>query len=124
MEDLPDWVLGQDIIVWPLQGPIVDRTQERLAESDKGLILFRRLLEQQMDLIEDGGEPINVFRDPAKNQRIDLPLQDYGGVRNYRQGSLPLITTGQHSPYLDEIEELMLKGAAAARVLETSQAGD
>jgi len=113
MEDLPDWVLGQDIIAWPLQGEIVDRSQERLAESDKGLILFRRLLEEQMVLVEDGGEPINVFRDVAGNQRLELPLQNYGGAENYRKGSLPLMTTGTNSPYLDEIEELMLQGAAA-----------
>jgi 5,5'-dehydrodivanillate O-demethylase oxygenase subunit len=116
MEDLPDWVLGQDIIAWPLQGDIVDRSQERLAESDKGLIMFRKLLEEQMDVVEDGGEPINVFRDPARNQRLDLPLQDYGGARNYRKGSMPLLTTGHHSPFSDEIEELMLRGAAAEGV--------
>lgn len=122
VEDLPDWVLGQDMIAWPAQGEIVDRSQERLAESDKGLILFRRLLEEQMDLVEDGGEPMNVFRDPARNQRLDLPQQDYGGAENYRKGSLPLLTTGHHSPYLDEIEDLMLRGAAAARAREPSAA--
>jgi 5,5'-dehydrodivanillate O-demethylase oxygenase subunit len=113
MEDLPDWVLGQDVIAWPLQGDIVDRSQERLAESDKGLILFRRFLQEQMDLVEDGGEPINVFRDAARNQRLELPIQNYGGAESYRKGSLPLMTTGSNSPYLDEIEKLMLQGAAA-----------
>ena len=69
-----------------------------------------------MDVVEDGGEPMNVFRDPARNRRLDLPIQDYGGVRNYRRGSMPLLTTGHHSPFSDEIEALMLKGAEAAGV--------
>ena len=114
-EALPDWVLGQDMVVWPLQDEIMDRSQERLAESDRGLILFRRLLQEQMDVVEDGAEPMNVFRDAARNERIELPIPDYGGVANYRKGSLPTLTTGPNSPYLDIIEALMLQGAGLAR---------
>ena len=66
---------GQDIMAWITQGPISDRSQEKLGESDKGIIMYRRMLRQQMALIEDGGEPMNVFRDPAANVCVDLPWE-------------------------------------------------
>ena len=64
--------LYQDMWAWWSQGPLAQRHLERLAESDKGIILFRRLLKKQVDLALDGGDPMNVIRDPAKNQQIDL----------------------------------------------------
>jgi 5,5'-dehydrodivanillate O-demethylase oxygenase subunit len=67
---------GQDIAAWASQGPIANRERERLGESDKGIILFRELLERQLRIVEDGGEPINVFRDPSRNERIDVPPRD------------------------------------------------
>ena len=75
-----DWSLmdnnsGQDIMAWITQGPVSDRSKEKLGESDKGIILYRRMLRQQMAIIEDGGEPMNVFRDPATNVCIDLPWE-------------------------------------------------
>ena len=67
-----DWQLmdnnsGQDITAWITQGPIADRSQEKLGESDEGIILYRRMLRQQLAIIEDGGQPMNVFRDPERN---------------------------------------------------------
>ena len=67
---------GQDSMVWVAQGPIVDRTKERLGESDKGILMFRDLLRQQIQIVEDGGEPMNVFRDPAQNVCIVVPPRD------------------------------------------------
>ena len=63
---------GQDTMAWVSQGPINDRTKERLGASDKGVIMFRDLLSQQIALVEDGGEPMNVFRDPETNVRINV----------------------------------------------------
>ena len=70
--NLRNFTIAQDTMAWTTQGPIADRTVERLAESDKGVILFRRLLQEQMRIVEDGGEPMNVIRDPAKNEIITL----------------------------------------------------
>ena len=60
---------GQDIAVWAAQGAIFDRSQEKLGESDRGILLFRDLLKRQLRVVEDGGEPMNVIRDPAQNVR-------------------------------------------------------
>ena len=62
-----DTVSGQDMMVWVTQGPISDRTTERLGTTDKGVIMYRALLEEQMLKVERGEEPMAVVRDPAKN---------------------------------------------------------
>jgi len=70
-----DWVLGQDQAAWIIQGSITDRTTERLGVSDVGIIMFRRILEEQMAIVEAGGEPMNVYRDPAENEILVYPVE-------------------------------------------------
>jgi nitrite reductase/ring-hydroxylating ferredoxin subunit len=48
------------------QGPITLHSEEHLATSDRGVAMHRRLLEQQIKMVQEGGDPINVIRDPAK----------------------------------------------------------
>jgi 5,5'-dehydrodivanillate O-demethylase len=69
-----DYVVAQDMAGWWGQGPIADRENEWLGTTDTGVLLYRRLLRDQMKIVQDGGEPMNVFRDPANNERIDLPV--------------------------------------------------
>jgi 5,5'-dehydrodivanillate O-demethylase oxygenase subunit len=57
-----DWVLGQDQAAWIIQGAITDRTDEHLGATDVGIILYRKLINEQLKIIEDGGDPINVHR--------------------------------------------------------------
>ena len=82
------------------QGSLAERELERLAESDKGIILYRRMLQEQMGIVEDGGEPINVFRDPAKNKFIHIPVEHSleSGARALGSGQAP------YSPLMSEIE--------------------
>ncbi len=87
LEDYPEYVLGQDILAWPAQGAITDRSVEKLAETDRGLIMFRRMLEEQIQVVEDGGDPINTFRNPDANVRLDLPMEHYPGLGAYRAGT-------------------------------------
>lgn len=77
----PQWALldnnsGQDIAAWTTQGAIADRSTENLGLSDKGIILYRRLLKEQIAKLELGEDPMNVFRDPAKNDSIPLKLEE------------------------------------------------
>jgi hypothetical protein len=71
-----DLVPHQDHMVWIARGAITDRTTERLNSIDVGVIFFRRMLEEQIAIVEDGGDPINTFRDPAENQCIVLLQED------------------------------------------------
>src|SRR5215467_8986013 len=59
---------GQDMMAWVTQGGVSDRTTERLGTSDKGVILYRNLLLEQMEKVERGEDPMGVVRDPAKNE--------------------------------------------------------
>jgi|SRR5579863_8362828 len=53
--DHPDRVRVQDIAVQAGQGPIADRTNERLGRSDAAIILWRRILERELRAMEQGG---------------------------------------------------------------------
>jgi 5,5'-dehydrodivanillate O-demethylase oxygenase subunit len=98
---------GQDSMAWIAQGDIVDRTKEKLAESDRGILVFREMLRRQLRVVEDGGEPMNVFRDPAANERIDIPPRsgapEWAGPEQVLRGR----ATGQykHSPIMKEMVE-------------------
>ena len=73
-----DDTLAQDHAAWILQGPVMDRSAERLGESDRGLILYRKMLDEQAAAVEDGAEPLNVVRDPAQNVLIHVPQEGWG----------------------------------------------
>jgi hypothetical protein len=47
------------------QGPITRHSEERLATSDKGIVLLRRLLQKQVDEVAAGRDPIGVSFDAA-----------------------------------------------------------
>jgi 5,5'-dehydrodivanillate O-demethylase len=73
-----DWPMldnnsGQDLGILCSQGEIVERSRERLGQGDQGIVLYRQLLEEQIKIVEDGGEPMNTFRDPARNECINIP---------------------------------------------------
>jgi len=70
-----DTAPGQDMMAWWTQGPIARRDLERLGVSDEGVILFRKLLEENIDKVQRGEDPMNVFRDAAKNQSIHLQTE-------------------------------------------------
>ena len=49
---IDDFVAGQDIMCWITQGAIADRRTEHLGTSDKGIILYRQLLTEQMEKVK------------------------------------------------------------------------
>lgn len=71
-----DWssIPAQDSMAWETQGEIADRTEENLGSSDKGVIMFRKLVKEQIDIVRNGGEPIGVVRDPEKNKIIEFDV--------------------------------------------------
>ena len=77
---LTDNLNGQDMMVMLSQGEISDRTLEHLGESDRGVVLYRKVLLEQLDRVERGEEPLGGVRDPAKNTPfIELPLEKHLG---------------------------------------------
>ena len=47
----------QDMMGWVAQGAISDRTREHLTASDKGVILYHKLLNENMDKVARGEDP-------------------------------------------------------------------
>jgi 5,5'-dehydrodivanillate O-demethylase len=81
-----DLVFNQDYMAWVTQGPVADRTKEVLGASDRGVIMFRKQLRRELNVLEDGGEPMNVFRDEAKAACIATPLEQVKfGMRRPRK---------------------------------------
>ena len=72
-------VVNQDIVAWVSQGAINDRTKETLGESDRGVIMMRRLLKEEVALVAEGKDPKCVVRDPAQNHALPLPVHDFFG---------------------------------------------
>ena len=59
-------------------GVIADRALETLGESDKGVVMYRRVLLEQIEKIERGEEPLGVVRDPKENTPfIHLPVESH-----------------------------------------------
>jgi 5,5'-dehydrodivanillate O-demethylase oxygenase subunit len=65
----------QDNAIFASQGVLFDRTRERLGESDQGIVLYRHLLDHQMQAVAAGKDPMNVFRDPRRNVCLNLPTE-------------------------------------------------
>jgi 5,5'-dehydrodivanillate O-demethylase len=59
-----DSVLPQDHMAWETQGPIADRSVERLATSDRGVVMYRNVLKREIEKVQAGLDPLAVVRDP------------------------------------------------------------
>ena len=81
--------MGQDIMAWITAGPLMDRTTEKLASSDEGVILYRRVLDEQLEKLQRGEDPLGVVRDAARNEPwIQIPRE--GAFEYQGTGFLPV----------------------------------
>jgi 5,5'-dehydrodivanillate O-demethylase len=71
-----DLVLAQDHLVWETPGPIADRTRERLATSDRGIVMLREIMMREIRKVEEGLDPMGVIRDPAQDGIVDTKLAE------------------------------------------------
>jgi 5,5'-dehydrodivanillate O-demethylase oxygenase subunit len=69
-----DVVSAQDSMAWETQGPITDRTQEHLGAADRGIVILRKLLRDQIEIVRNGGEPMGIIRDPDKNRILHIDV--------------------------------------------------
>jgi 5,5'-dehydrodivanillate O-demethylase len=72
--DMSKDVQAQDHMAWETQGPIADRTVERLATSDRGIQMLREMVRREIEKVQMGLDPMNVYRDPA-HEIVDTNLQ-------------------------------------------------
>jgi len=77
-----DTTNSQDMLAWVSQGDIADRTTERLGSSDRGIMMYRKMLLDNVEKVERGEDPLGVIRDPAKNwPMIEVEREGYA-LRN------------------------------------------
>jgi 5,5'-dehydrodivanillate O-demethylase len=70
-----DLTLAQDHMAWETQGPIADRTNERLATTDRGVVMLRQAMMREIEKVQRGEDPMGVIRDPD-NAMIDTHLKE------------------------------------------------
>ena len=71
-----DEVQAQDHMGWETQGPISDRTCERLATADRGIVMLREMMKREIEKVQKGLDPIGVVRNPAQNSLLDTKLSE------------------------------------------------
>jgi 5,5'-dehydrodivanillate O-demethylase oxygenase subunit len=59
-----DSVMPQDHMAWETQGPLANREVERLATSDRGVVMFRQMLRREIAKVQEGLDPLGIVRDP------------------------------------------------------------
>lgn len=65
-------VLVQDAMAWETQGAVTDRTLEHLGVGDEGLIVFRKLLKEQIERVQQGKDPLGIIRSPEQNRIVEF----------------------------------------------------
>ena len=73
------WIAPGDWEIQKGQGPITLHGEERLAASDKGVVMLRRLLREQIELVRQGGDLIVVHFDAS------APAYHIGAGNFYRE---------------------------------------
>jgi 5,5'-dehydrodivanillate O-demethylase len=96
-------IMNQDFVAWVGQGTVSDRTQEHLGESDRGVIMMRRKLLDQVEVVARGGEAKALVRDAALSQCVPLPIIDRDRfVNGYPRAQLTLRVGGTPGPVVPE----------------------
>ena len=81
-------------MAWETQGPIANRTTEHLSYSDRGLVLYRRLLKENIERVQQGLDPFGLVRDPD-HEMIDTNLME--SIAQQRGGSAARAPTGERA---------------------------
>jgi len=79
-----DEVQAQDHMAWETQGPISDRTCERLATADRGIVMLREIMKRELEKVRKGLDPMGVIRDP-EHAMIDTKLTESLSGPEYRR---------------------------------------
>ena len=101
-----DYIDGQDMMAWITQGPVADRTVERLGTSDKGIIMYRQMLKRELKKLKNGEDPKCTIRDPQQNQYIELPQEEDKFSEGGLLSGVAIHWNTRYAPNLYEIIEI------------------
>jgi 5,5'-dehydrodivanillate O-demethylase len=101
-EHMLDHVDGQDIMAWVTQGPIADRTVEKLGTTDRGIVLYRKMLKRELEKVQRGEDPMCTVRDPEP-RTIHLHMEK--AKAHYADGFESLVrrTRIRFSPVVEDL---------------------
>jgi len=104
-EFVVDFVDGGDIMAWVTQGPVADRTRELLVDTDRGIVLYRRMLLEQAEAVARGDDPLGVVH---HHDTIELPQErdKYGDGASFLVDSISANHV-RHSPLREQIVALL-----------------
>ena len=105
-EYIVDNVDGQDMMAWISQGAIADRSLENLGSTDKGIVMYRRMLKREMQKVQAGIDPMGIVRDSALNERIDLPNEKKKHHNSDGFTSFMMRTHAKYSPIANDLSKL------------------
>lgn len=105
-EYIVDNVDGQDMMAWISQGAIADRSLENLGSTDKGVVMYRRLLKREMQKVAAGIDPMGLVRDSARNNCIDLPNEKKKHHNSDGFTSFMMRTHAKYSPIANDLSKL------------------
>ena len=105
-EYIVDNVDGQDMMAWISQGAIADRSLENLGSTDKGIVMYRRMLKREMQKVQAGIDPMGIVRDSARNERIDLPNEKKKHHNSDGFTSFMMRTHAKYSPIANDLSKL------------------
>ncbi len=116
---ITDYVEGQDIMAWVSQGEIVDRSTEHLGRSDAGVSMLRKMFKENMQIVDDGGDPLGTVR--TLHKIINLPCEkDKFGVGT---AFIDQWINGGSMRYAPIRKELLALHRAAAAARDKAAAG-
>ena len=108
----------QDVLMWTGRERVADRSLDRMGDSDRGILLLWKILQEQLERVERGKDTMNVFR--QSHSQIALPAagqffssefyrKEGGG---YRRGA---VTAGETMPkrIRDMVEDLFERAGEA-----------
>jgi 5,5'-dehydrodivanillate O-demethylase len=105
-EFIVDNVDGQDMMAWISQGAIADRTLENLGATDKGVVMYRRMLKREMEKVAAGIDPMGLVRDSSINKCIDLPNEKKKHHNSDGFTSFMMRTHAKYSPIANDLSQL------------------
>jgi 5,5'-dehydrodivanillate O-demethylase len=111
-EHMLDHVDGQDIMAWVTQGPIADRTVEKLGSTDRGITLYRKMLKRELEKVQHGDDPMCTVRDPQP-RTIHLHMEK--AKAHYADGFESLVrrTRIRFSPVVEDLIHVFAPPVAA-----------
>ena len=112
-----DYIEGQDVMAWVTQGPVADRTTERITKSDVGVIAVRRMFFDSMEAVRNGKDPVAVVREPHDVIKLPLERSKFGRGAEFAtqwidRGSM------RYSPQAEELKQMHSDAATARAALQ------